>query len=90
MSTTDSVIASLGFIEESRDLSENSITYINKDHNHRVTIQWGENDSECIIYSEDSYPEYNDFVGKIYISNGINLLEVKAFMSKIYEMKEGY
>ena len=87
MNTVDKTIEDLGFKVESADFSIHNITYVNKKSGRKVTIQWDNTDSECVMFCEDVNPEVDDFGHEISVSCGIDIIEAQAFIDKINELR---
>ena len=87
MTNIDKQIEAIGYKILRADLNINSIVYVNKEQDYEVTIQWDDNDQDCLIYS-NTISQQKDWYGCLYKEPiGLNISELRLFMSKIDEMR---
>ena len=88
MTNIDKQIEKIGYKIRKIDLRIGCIVYEYKEQNCEVTIQWDNDEQDCLIYSNTiSYQK--DWYGNLYKEPlGLTISELKIFMSKIDEMRK--
>ena len=87
MSKIDETIEELHFVVYNCDYSINSIEYLNTEDNRSVILQWDKDESECVIYCREHNQTFDDFGHPIDVSCGLDMVEMKVFMSKLEELR---
>lgn len=87
MTYTDKQIESIGYKIQDINLKNGYIIYENKELDCEVTIQWNNDDQDCLIYS-NTISQQKDWYGNLYKEPiGLTISEIKIFMSKIEELR---
>lgn len=87
MTDIDKQIESIGYKIQDINLKNGYIIYENKELDYEVTIQWDDNDQDCLIYS-NTISQQKDWHGNLYKEPiGLTISEIKIFMSKIEELR---
>lgn len=87
MTDIDKQIESIGYKIQDINLKNGYIIYENKESDYEVTIQWDNNDQDCLIYS-NTISQQKDWYGNLYKEPiGLTISEIKIFMSKIEELR---
>lgn len=88
MTEIDKQIKLLNYEESKVDLLCNNIVYENKETDTEVTIQWDEDDQDCLIFA-NTISEYADWYGHLqHYPIGLTCKEYELFNSKIREMRK--
>ena len=87
MTYIDKQIESIGYKIQDINLKNGYIIYENKELDCEVTIQWNNDDQDCLIYS-NTMSQQKDWYGNLYKEPiGLTISEIKIFMSKIEELR---
>ena len=87
MTDIDKQIESIGYKIQDINLKNGYIIYENKELDCEVTIQWNNDDQDCLIYS-NTMSQQKDWYGNLYKEPiGLTISEIKIFMSKIEELR---
>ena len=88
MTNIDKQIEKIGYKIRKIDLRIGCIVYEYKEQNCEVTIQWDNDEQDCLIYS-NTISHRKDWYGNLYKEPlGLTISELKIFMSKIDEMRK--
>lgn len=87
MTNIDEQIKALGYESVDTNLFIGYMIYENKSADQEVTIEWGDDIEDCLIFSE-SLSKNKDWFGDLYESPmGLNVQEAELFIAKIKEMR---